>query len=107
MGAPKGTPNSNVKIKSGTVNGCKLDNLQNPKIQCDEIWTNLQNANRNGTDDQLLGVTVETATSINGQEVTFLFLFYKLCKGVRINLSLSTRRKSGCPFFDEIKLTHD
>ena len=73
VGAPKGTPNSNIKIKSGTVNGCKLDNLQNPKIQCNEIWTNLQNANRNGTDDQLLGVTVETATSANGQEVILCF----------------------------------
>ena len=69
VGAPKALDDTN--FKSGTVNACNLENLQTSKIQCNELQTNMQNTNPDEAfEDQLLGVTVETAKSKYGQEVS-------------------------------------
>ena len=71
VGAPKGVESEN--IKGGTVNACNLDNLQTSKIQCNELQTNIKNANPNEIFvDQLLGVTLETSKSKDRQEVKWI-----------------------------------
>ena len=74
VGAPKGVDSAN--IKGGTVNACNLDNLQTSKIQCNELQTNIKNANPNEIFvDQLLGVTLETSKSKDRPEVKWIKSF--------------------------------